>query len=150
MPQLVFICSGNTCRSPMAECLARALLARRGSQEGWKVLSAGIYAESGAPASEGAKRAMALRGLTLEKHRSHAVTRMLLNDAALVVGMCPDHIARLRELYPNCKTPMLAFDDPPIADPYGGDGAAYERAARDLERQLPALIDALLHTHKKV
>lgn len=143
MPLLVFVCTGNTCRSPMAECLARAMFARRSLQGTWTVLSAGVYALSGAPASEGAKRAMERRGLTLEGHRSRAVTRVLLAHAALVVGMGPGHIAQLRAIYPDCQTPMRAFDDPPISDPYGGDDAAYERAARDLERQLPALLDEL-------
>ena len=143
MPLLVFVCTGNTCRSPMAECLARAMLTRREPREAWTVLSAGVYALSGAPASEGARRAMERRGLTLEGHRSRAVTRVLLDHAALVVGMGPGHIAQLRAMYPDCQTPMRAFDDPPISDPYGGDDAAYERAARDLERQLPALLDEL-------
>lgn len=144
MPLLVFICTGNTCRSPMAECLTRAMLARREQQETWMVLSAGVYALSGAPASEGAMRAMERRGLSLEGHRSRAVTRVLLDHAALVVGMGPDHIAQLRAMYPDCQTPLRAFDDPPISDPYGGDDAAYERAARDLERQLPALLDEMV------
>lgn len=141
MPLLVFVCTGNTCRSPMAECLTRAMLARRGLQERWEVRSAGIFAQSGAPASEGAKRAMERRGLSLEAHRSRAVTRDLLEQAALVVGMSANHIAQLRALYPDCRTPLRAFDDPPISDPYGGDDAAYEQAALDLERQLPALLD---------
>jgi len=128
----------------MAECLMRALLARRGLQEAWTVLSAGVYALSGAPASGGAARAMERRGLSLEGHRSRAVTRVLLDHTALVVGMGPGHIAQLRAMYPDCQTPMQAFDDPPISDPYGGDDAAYERAARDLERQLPALLDEMV------
>ena len=143
MPLLVFVCTGNTCRSPMAECLARAMFAAREAREAWMVLSAGVYALSGAPASEGAKHAMERRGLTLEGHRSRAVTRVLLDHAALVVGMGPGHISQLRAMYPDCQTPMRAFDDPPISDPYGRDDAAYERAARDLERQLPALLETI-------
>ncbi len=143
MRLIVFICTGNTCRSPMAECLLRDMLARRGLQSEWMVRSAGVYALSGAPASDGALRAMERRGLSLAEHRSQAVTRVLLDHAAVAVGMTHSHIDQLRAIYPDCQTPMRAFDDPPVSDPYGGDDAAYERAARDIERQLPALLASL-------
>lgn len=149
MPLLVFVCTGNTCRSPMAECLTRAMLDRLGLQERWEVRSAGLFAQSGAPASEGAKRAMQRRGLTLASHRSRPVTRDLLDQAAVVAGMSASHIAQLRALYPDCQTPLLAFDDPPISDPYGVDDAAYEQAARDLERQLPALLEEWTKEQKR-
>ena len=102
--------------------------------------SAGVYALSGAPASEGARRAMQRRGLSLENHRSQAVTRTLLEKVELVVGMSQRHIMQLKMMYPDCQTPMMALDDPPVSDPYGGDDAAYERAACDIARQLPRLM----------
>ena len=70
------------------------------------------------------------------------MTRVLLDSVDLVVGMGESHIMQLRMMYPDCQTPMRAFDDPPISDPYGGSDADYERAARDIQRQLPALLDA--------
>ena len=136
MKRILFVCTGNTCRSPMAECLFRAL-----EKDRCEALSAGIYALSGAPASEGAKRAMSRRGLSVDSHRSKAVTRVLLDTVDLVVGMSPNHIMQLQMMYPDCRTAMIALDDPPVTDPYGGDDAAYERAARDIERQLPALLE---------
>lgn len=136
MKKILFVCTGNTCRSPMAECMFRAL-----AGGGWRIASAGIHALSGAPASAGARRAMQRRGLSLTAHRSQAVTSVLLSQMDLVIGMSESHIRQLRMMYPDCQTPMRAFDDPPISDPYGGDDAAYERAARDIERQLPSLLD---------
>lgn len=138
MKRILFVCTGNTCRSPMAECLFRAM-----ADDRWQVSSAGICALSGAPASDGAQRAMQRRGLSLASHRSQAVTPALLSPADLIVGMSHAHIQQLRMLYPNCSTPMLALDNPPVSDPYGGDDAAYERAAQAIERQLPQLL------HKK-
>ena len=141
MKTILFVCTGNTCRSPMAECLLRAMIEKRGHADEWRVLSAGTYAMSGAPASQGSLRAMQRRGLSLEDHKSQAVTRVLLDQADLVIGMSASHIMQLRMMYPDCRTPMRAFDDPPVSDPYGGTDADYERAARDIERQLPHLLD---------
>lgn len=139
MASILFLCTGNTCRSPMAECLFNAA----GSKH--HAISAGTYAQSGAPASAGALRAMQRRGLSLAKHKSQNVTAVLLEQADLIVGLSPSHTMQLRMMYPHCATPMTAFDDPPVSDPYGGDDAAYERAAADIARQLPALIHHLTH-----
>ena len=142
MKRILFVCTGNTCRSPMAECMLRALLADQGKTD-IHVLSAGTYALSGAPASMGAQRAMRRRGLSLADHKSRAVTGVLLETCDLVVGLTQNHIVQLRMMYPQCETPMIFFDDPPVSDPYGGDDAAYEQAARDIQRQLPALLQQL-------
>ena len=141
MKTIIFVCTGNTCRSPMAECMFRALVKQRGLENEWRILSAGTYAMSGAPASQGSLRAMQRRGLSLDGHRSQAVTRVLLDSADLVVGMGRSHIMQLRMMYPDCQTPMYAFDDPPVSDPYGGTDADYERAALDIQRQLPCLLN---------
>lgn len=144
MKRILFVCTGNTCRSPMAACMLRALLAKRGLADEIQVLSAGTYALSGAPASIGAQRAMERRGLSLADHKSQAVTSVLLDSCDLIIGLSGSHIQQLRMMYPRCQTPMRAFDDPPVSDPYGGDDAAYEQAACDIQRQLPALIKHLL------
>ncbi len=143
MKKILFVCTGNTCRSPMAACMMRDWLIREGLSGEIEVLSAGTYALSGAPASQGACRAMQRRGLSLRQHRSQAVTRALLDGCTMAVGLTGSHIAQLHMMYPSCRTPMLFFDDPPVSDPYGGDDAAYERAANDIQRQLPALAKKL-------
>ena len=125
----------------MAECMLRALIKERGLENEWRVVSAGTYALSGAPASEGSLRAMQRRGLSLEGHKSQAVTRVLLDSADLVIGMGASHIMQLRMMYPDCQKPMAAFQNPPVSDPYGGTDADYERAALDIARQLPALLE---------
>ena len=143
MKRILFVCTGNTCRSPMAECMLRSMLDQLAMNDRFQVLSAGTYALSGAPASMGAQRAMQRRGLSLAAHKSQAVTSVLLDSCDLIIGLSASHIAQLRMMYPACRTPMRAFDDPPVSDPYGGDDAAYERAACDIQRQLPALIESI-------
>lgn len=122
--------------------MLRALLAECGKTD-ILVLSAGTYALSGAPASMGAQRAMQRRGLSLAEHKSRAVTGVLLETCDLIIGLTQNHIAQLRMMYPQCSTPMTFFNAPPVSDPYGGDDAAYEQAARDIQRQLPALLQQL-------
>ncbi len=140
MRTILFVCTGNTCRSPMAACMLSALAEREGCDV--RALSAGIAAQSGAPASQGARRAMQRRGLSLDRHRSQPVTPALLGEADLVVGMSQSHIDAVRAYFPDVSTPMRAFDDPPVSDPFGGDDTAYERSAQDIARQLPALLGA--------
>lgn len=139
MKTILFVCTGNTCRSPMAACLMNALAQSRGREV--QALSAGLAPWPGAPASEGAKRSMERRGLSLDGHKAQPVTPQLLHQADLVVGMSQSHLLHLRAL--DSSAALRAFDDPPITDPYGGDDAVYEQAARDIQRQLPALLDAL-------
>lgn len=127
----------------MAECMLRSLLKQHGMEEQIDVLSAGTYALSGAPASAGAQRAMERRGLSLTDHKSRAVTAVLLESCDLIIGLTQNHIAQLRMMYPQCAAPMAALNDPPVSDPYGGDDAAYEQAACDIQRQLPALLHKL-------
>ena len=87
---------------------------------------------------------MRRRGLSLEGHRARTVTRGLLEGADLAVCMGQSHLSALRARFPGLTTPIRAFDDPPVSDPYGGDAAAYERAARATSRaSWPALLDAL-------
>lgn len=142
MKTVLFICTGNTCRSPMAECLFNALARTKGV----RAASAGLCAPDGAPASEGALFAMRRRGLSLEGHRARTVTREMLEGADLAVCMGQSHLIALRARFPGLSTPLRAFDDPPVSDPYGGDATAYERAACDIARQLPALLAALFPT----
>ena len=142
MKTVLFICTGNTCRSPMAECLFNALARTKGV----RAASAGLCAPDGAPASEGALFFIWRRGLSLEGHRARTVTREMLEGADLAVCMGQSHLIALRARFPGLSTPLRAFDDPPVSDPYGGDAAAYERAACDIARQLPALLAALFPT----
>ncbi len=134
MKKILFVCTGNTCRSPMAACMLNAMGADVCA------VSAGMRTMSGDPASDGAMRAMEKRGLSLAAHRSQPVTHALLDEVDLVAGMTPGHVEMLRVMWPKCRTPMVAFEDPPVFDPYGGGDSDYERAACDIQRQLPALI----------
>lgn len=138
MPDVIFVCSGNTCRSPMAAALFNDLCERRGLP--WRAESAGIHAMEGTPASDGAFHTMKGRGLSLSRHVAQPFTAMLARDARLVVAM-NEGIARVaRERCPAAR--VVAFD-PPVSDPFGGSMAAYRDTADGLARRMDWVLSLL-------
>jgi len=152
--RIAFVCTGNTCRSPMAEALARTLLGQRlqadragraGLAEfGFELASMGILAAHGAPASVGAVEVMAERGIHLRDHRSRAALSEALSRSDRVYAMTAGHLDSLRALLPPGRHPPLELLDPAgadIADPLGGPRAAYQRSLADIERAVRARLD---------
>src|SRR5215207_8840018 len=92
---ILFVCTGNTCRSPLAEGIARDELQRRG----WanvEVASAGLAAHAGAAASEFAVSVAERHGVSLDAHRSRSITPELVEWADLVLAMGPSHVGGVR------------------------------------------------------
>jgi len=152
---VLFLCSGNTCRSPMAELLARSLAAEAAgvpleasARSGLRFLSAGTGSLSGLPASAGALQAMAEIGLDLGGHRTRELARDVLLESDLVLAMTETHRDRARGCGLGPRAPRVELLDPEgreTPDPFGGDRAAY-RQARDrirgaLERRMPGLLE---------
>lgn len=145
MKTILFVCTGNTCRSPMAACLMNRLLNEQGLT-GWQAVSAGAAAFDGQPASQGALHAMERRGLSLAAHRSRTVTRHLLEEADLLVCISRRHLDMLASGF-HSLPPSLAIH-PGVPDPYGGSDREYEACARMLEELLPSLLPALMEADK--
>ena len=101
MPSLLFVCSANQLRSPLAEALFRAQLERRGLGAAWQVGSAGVWALEGSPAARAALQTAASRGLNLAQHVARPVTEELLRGADLVLVMEREHQDALREAFPR-------------------------------------------------
>ncbi|MBQ8537558.1 MAG: low molecular weight protein arginine phosphatase [Clostridia bacterium] len=124
----LFVCTGNTCRSPMAQCLMAHL-------SGQPCQSAGLGAFPGQSASSGAVHAMNHYKLDLCAHRAQPVTEALLQWADEIWAMTPGHLAALRRAYPQYSAKYHVFV-PAIADPYGGDDGVYLKTAQALCQQL--------------
>ena len=124
---VLFVCAGNTCRSPMAEAVARHLL-----DSGVRVESAGISADDGASAAKDAIQAMQERGLDISDHRSRSVSALNLLDFDLVVALTPSIAQALRHHGADASK-LTALD---IRDPYDKGLQVYRATVLAIERDL--------------
>lgn len=141
---MLLICSGNTCRSPMAEGLAKYLLAEQRGIEpdklerlGLRVTSAAAYGVPGMPAASEAVDIVASRGVDISHHRSRALTPDMIHEADVILCMTRSHKAAVLGMVPSAAGRTLLLDPSgEIEDPIGQGPVAYRRAAQSIERAL--------------
>src|SRR6267378_2807273 len=146
MKTVLFVCTGNVCRSPMAEGLFRHALAGRSD---CRVLSAGLGAMDGQPPSAFAVEAMREIGIDISRQRSRVLTRELVQQADYIFGMTHSHVDTVMLLYPQAaeKTFLLReFDETldlfekDISDPIGGSYEVYLNCRDQIEQGIASLL----------
>ena len=146
---VLFVCTANQCRSPMAEVLLKSLVARRGEADRWQIQSAGTWTEPGRPATQLAQVVMHRRAIDLSGHRSRVIDADLLAAASVILVMTRHHHEAVRAEFPEVQHKVYllsqlidrSFD---IEDPYGGNLDDYELCATDLQNILTDGYDRLV------
>ena len=141
MHEILFVCSANQCRSPMAEALFKAILHEKSVHAYWRVESAGVWAYSGAHATDYARQVMMERDLDLNDHRSQPADLDLVNQFDLVLVMERDHNEILVSVNPDWAEKIVLFkelvgEEGDFEDPVGGSIERYREAADELDRIL--------------
>lgn len=148
--RVLVVCTGNTCRSPLAAAMLADAL--RAADLPVEVNSAGTGAWEGAPASEGSYLVALERGLDLSGHRARLLTRTLVDEADLILTMSRPHLARVRELGGAGRAHLLgeyaglAGPRADVADPFGGDLDDYRATMRMLADLLPTVVARIAGT----
>jgi len=149
---VLLVCTGNTCRSPMAEVIMRQLIAEKLGhpeseldQHGMIVLSAGIAAVQGCGPSHEAVMVMKEKGLDLRKHESQPLTEKLVRHADVILTMTEGHRHAILRRWPESSTRIhtLRADGKDIQDPIGGSANVYRECAEEVKTALRQRVDEL-------
>lgn len=150
---VLFVCTGNTCRSPMAEGLFRKAVEGR---DDFEVASAGVAAYPGSPVSRETEVLLRNRGIDLDGFASQPVGDQLMDRATHVFAMTDSHMQALLNLFPHHEDKIFLaceFVEIPgkgigcdVPDPIGQGAAAYEAVAETLDHAIPRLIEFIDQT----
>lgn len=150
--RILFVCTGNTCRSPMAAGIARAELARHLGclpheleAHGWQILSAGTMGLGGAPATDEAVQASLEVGADIGRHRSQPLSIELINSADMLFCMAEHHREQVLRMVPSAADRTFLLDARgDVPDPIGSGIEVYRQAARRIQDAFRARLSEML------
>lgn len=135
--KVVMVCTGNTCRSPLAEVILLDKMKKDPFFAGAQVASCGTHAMSGDEASHYSQVVAKNHGLDLSQHRSKPLSVYHLSEADYVFTMTHEQAELLKLRFPEFEQKIFPLDEEKsIADPYGGDEALYESAYQEIDQAI--------------
>ena len=143
MIKVLFVCTGNTCRSPMAEAIFNKLAKEAGLAA--FALSAGLCPNVGEPISDHSFRTLASNGMDMSAHKAKAATAELV-DGARVYTMTAYHAEVMKRIFPQGNIQTISNQD--ITDPYGGNLSYYEKTYLQIYKSVEILIQNMLEETK--
>ncbi len=147
-PRVLFICTGNICRSPMAEGYLRAMV-EQGKVE---VGSAGLGAGDGLPPSRNSVLVMREEGIDISSIRSRYFTAEMASEATHIFGMSSHHVTTIRDYFPEAKKKTFTLRewvsaglDVDVPDPIGGSQDEYRFARNLIKEAIPSVLQFILN-----
>ena len=153
----MFVCSGNTCRSPMAAGALQVLLEKKRPGQ-FEIISSGTGAATGFPATEFAVEAAKIWNCDLSEHRSQPLTEALIEESDLILAMAPNHLRELVRLNPGAQSkyfllknfPDLSLEGEGVDDPIGMPLDYYQNTfleiGEEIGRFLPEIVKRIDET----
>ncbi len=149
MKKIIYICTGNICRSPMAHWYMQKKVIDLGIQEEYLIDSCGTNAQSGQPATKNAIEVIYEYGVDMKKHRSKYIDEINLGDYDLIICLTESHKNFVLYMYPNIKDRIYTLKEyvnkdkeyKDIDDPWGFDINVYRTCAKEIVENVDKLIE---------